>query len=41
MTIGINPYDQENENSVFEDNLILTNNNFQNYLENQNNNYSV
>ncbi|KGG01647.1 Subtilisin-like serine protease-like [Prochlorococcus marinus str. MIT 9311] len=31
----------ENENNLFEDNLILSNNGFQNYLENQNNNYSV
>ena len=40
-SMGINSYDLENENNVFEDNLILNNNSFQNYLENQNNNNSV
>ena len=41
QALGLNPYEQENENNVFEDNLILSNNGFQNCLENQNNNYSV
>ena len=41
IALGMNSYDQENENNVFEDNLILNNNCFQNYLENQNNSYSV
>ena len=36
---GLNFYEQEN--NVFDDNLILSNNNFQNYFENQNNQYSV
>ncbi len=31
----------ENENNFFEDNLIMSNNSFQNYLENQNNQHSV
>ena len=41
IAIGLNSYEQENENNVFEDNLIFSNNGFQNYLENHNNNYSV
>ena len=39
--MGLNSYEQENENNLFKDNLILSNNSLQNYLENQNNNYSV
>ena len=34
--LGLNS-NLENENNFFEDNLIMSNNSFQNYLENQNN----
>ena len=41
IALGFNSYEEENENNVFEDNLILSNSSFQNYLEHQNNQYLV